>query len=183
MKLSECLKITRAKTLSRGRHWVRHWYTVSSIEGDFDTYLGDTYAPFQFDDTWGLGEVVFGLRDKIGFSSECLVRAEKDTSVTIEYGCDDGARLFVYDLFGNLLYSKTDSWRVQPYTVYRASFNLKEGVYKLVFDFYEWTAYGRVSFKVLSGALRPIRILRSLARPPLDKHVRAENSGFEGQRL
>ena len=35
------------------------------------------------------------------------------------------------------MYSKTDSWRVQPYTIYEAAFNLKKGVYKLVFDVYE----------------------------------------------
>jgi len=160
MKLSDYL-MTKAKALKSRRHWIRHWYTVSSIEGDFETYLGDTYTPFQFDDVWELGEVAFGLKDKIGFSSECLVRAEKDTSVTIEYGCDDGARLFVYDLLGNLVYSKTDSWRVQLYTIYKAVFNLKKGVYKFVFDFYEWTAYGRVSFKVLSGDIKPIKNIKS----------------------
>jgi hypothetical protein len=78
--------------------------------------------------------------------------------VAIEYGCDDGARLFVYDLRGNLVYSKTDSWKIQPYTVYKASFNLEKGIYKFVFDFYEWTAYGRASFKVLVGDVRPIEI-------------------------
>jgi hypothetical protein len=147
----EIIEVIKTKILGKGRHWTRHWYTVSSIEGNFDTYLGDTYAPFEFDDLWGLGEVVFGIKDKIGFSSECLVQAKKDAHVIIEYGCDDGARLFIYDIFGNLVYSKTDSWKIQPYTIYKASFDLKRGTYRFVFVFYKWTAYGRVSFKVLSG--------------------------------
>ncbi|MDH5816132.1 MAG: hypothetical protein QE164_05125 [Candidatus Nezhaarchaeota archaeon] len=105
-----------------------------------------------------MGEAAFGLKDKIGFTSECFVQAKKDTNVVIEYGCDDGARLFVYDKAGKLVFSKTDSWKIQPYTVYRASFNLKKGVYKFVFDFYEWIAYGGVSFKLIFGDIKPIKI-------------------------
>ncbi|RLF12270.1 MAG: hypothetical protein DRJ68_00870 [Thermoprotei archaeon] len=152
--------LERAKKLvSRGSaYWVRRWYTVSSIKGDFEYYLGDTYAPFEFDDVWGLGEVAFGIKDKIGFTSELTVQALDETAVSVEYGCDDGARFFVYDSSGNLIYSKTDSWRIQPYTKYRAYFVLKKGVYKFVFEFYEWTAYARASFKVLSGKIRPIKI-------------------------
>jgi len=158
MAIKELLRHTKEKIPVRKKCWVRHWYTVSSIKGDFDQYLGVTYAPFEFDDVWGLGEVAFGIKDKIGFTSECKVQAKKDTKVIIEYGCDDGARFFVYDEHGNLIYLKTDSWKIQPYTKYRASFSLKRGVYKFVFDFYEWTAYARASFRVLLGDVKPIRI-------------------------
>ncbi|MCS7139139.1 MAG: hypothetical protein N3F04_02100 [Candidatus Nezhaarchaeota archaeon] len=142
----------------RGNHWVRHWYTVSSIKGDFDQYLGCTYAPFEFDDIWGLGEVVFGVRDQVGFISECRIHVSKDTEVEVEYGCDDGARLFVYDMYGDLVYLRDDSWKVQPFTKYSASFKLRKGIYRFRLDFYEWTAYARVSFRVLKGDIKPIRI-------------------------
>lgn len=158
MRPESRLKLLKIISLASKGHWIRHWYTISSIQGDFDQYLGDTYAPFQFDDVWWLGKVAFGISDKIGFTSECFVQAKRNTNVIIEYGCDDGARLFVYDRQGNLIYSKVDSWRVQPYTSYEATFDLKKGTYKFVFDFYEWTAYGRVSFKVLSGDIKPIKI-------------------------
>ncbi len=158
MEIKELLRQAK-DIISVGKgHWVRHWYTVSSIKGDFDQYLGVTYAPFEFDDIWGLGEVAFGIKDKIGFTSECKVQAKRNTNVVIEYGCDDGARLFVYDEHGNLVYLKIDSWKIQPYTKYRASFKLKKGIYKFVFDFYEWTAYARASFKVLWGDVKPIKI-------------------------
>ncbi|MEM0240368.1 MAG: hypothetical protein QXP29_02735 [Candidatus Nezhaarchaeales archaeon] len=158
MMLGKLKLMMRGRSLTTRACWVRHWFTVASIDGRFDQYLGDTYAPFQFNEVWGLGEVAFGLKDKIGFTSECFVQAKKDTNVVIEYGCDDGARLFVYDKAGKLVFSKTDSWKIQPYTVYRASFNLKKGIYKFVFDFYEWTAYGGVSFKLIFGDIKPIKI-------------------------
>ncbi len=158
MELKNIFKQAKSVFPKGKAHWVRHWFTIASIKGDFDQYLGDTYAPFEFDDIWGLGEVAFGIKDKIGFTSECWVQAKKDTNVVIEYGCDDGARLFVYDESGRLIYLKIDSWKIQPYTKYRASFNLKKGLYKFIFEFFEWTAYARVSFKLLWGDIKPIKI-------------------------
>jgi hypothetical protein len=53
MKSEEFLKAIKAiktKMFDEGKHWIRHWCSVSSIEGNFDAHLGDTYALFQFND-------------------------------------------------------------------------------------------------------------------------------------
>lgn len=136
--------------MSLGRVWRREWYKVDEY-GNFGEYLGETWAPFEFEDNWGVGEVAFGLEDEVGFKSYARVEVLKSGEYGFLYGCDDGARLYVYDETGDLVYSRTDSWRLQTYRVYQCDVYLEKGVYTFRFDWFEWTLLARVGFKVVRG--------------------------------
>jgi len=145
--------------LSRERVWRREWFRVDEY-GNFGEYLGETYAPFEFDDNWGLGEVAFGVEDEIGFRSYARVNITESGIYRFEYGCDDGARLYIYHDRGGLIYSRTDSWKLQNYTIYECEVYLEKGVYTFRLDWYKWGMLARISFKVPKGIeyIKPVSI-------------------------
>lgn len=126
--------------------WSVSWKTITGdLEWGAEVKTSTFSSTFNYD--WGLGTIILGYDDYIGFYATMQIRMQRDGPVSFTIGSDDGSKLYID---GDL---KIDNWGTHTYQTKTIVINLSQGTHTIGLWYYDLTGYARISFDCDSDIL------------------------------